>query len=90
MRLLAFPHGRSRAEIGAGESVRSTESRGWRLRIRGKRTRRYSLQASLTTLKRPFRPTTVTLDGRPLRWTVKRGTLRVSFRTRSGTLAVSR
>jgi alpha-glucosidase (family GH31 glycosyl hydrolase) len=92
MRLLAFPRGSSRAEIGAGESARSTETtRGWRLRIRGKRTRRYSLEASLSTLKRPFRPGSVTLDGRPVRFTYTRtGTLRASFRTRSGTLAVRR
>jgi hypothetical protein len=71
--------------------VRSAETRrGWRLRLSGKRTRRYSLQASLSTLKRPFRPRSVTLRGRPLRWTYKRGTLRIVFRTRSGTLAVKR
>jgi hypothetical protein len=91
LRLIAFPRGRSRASIGAGESVRSSETaRGWRLVVRGKRARRYVLQASLTTLKRRLRPRAVTLDGRPLKFYVRGGALRVSFRTRSGTLLVRR
>jgi alpha-glucosidase (family GH31 glycosyl hydrolase) len=93
MQLLAFPRGRSRAAMGARpERLRSVEGRrGWRLTIRGKRARRYSLQASLATLRRPFRPSVVTVAGRRLEsWSYDRrtGVLRASFRLRSGTLAV--
>jgi hypothetical protein len=76
--------------------VRSRErARGWRLAVTGKRTRRYSLQASLATLRRPFRPCGVRLRGRALRkraWSYDRGTrvLRVSFKVRSGTLVARR
>jgi alpha-glucosidase (family GH31 glycosyl hydrolase) len=52
MTLLAFPRGTTKAEIGPGESVRSSvRGRRWRLAIDGKRARRYSIEASL-----PFRP----------------------------------
>ena len=74
------------------ERLRSVEdARGWRLTIRGKRARRYSLQASLATLRRPFAPRSLTVAGRPLRsWSYEpsTGVLRASFRLRSGTLAV--
>jgi alpha-glucosidase (family GH31 glycosyl hydrolase) len=97
MLLLAFPRGRSRATIGAGESVRSHGSgpTRWRLIVRGKRVRRYSLQASLATLNHPFRPCRVFVRGRRLgkrAWSYDRRTraLRVSFKLRSGTLWVER
>lgn len=96
MRLLAFPRGRSHAEIGARESVRSSERRaGWRLAVKGKRARRYSLQASLGTLRHPVRPHSVTLRGRVLprrAWSYNRRTraLRVTFKARSGSLLVRR
>jgi alpha-glucosidase (family GH31 glycosyl hydrolase) len=96
MRLLAFPHGRSRASIGAGEVVRSSERIGaWRLAVAGTRTRRYSLQASLGTLRRPFTPCAVELRGRKLprsSWSYSRRdrALRASFSVRSGTLVVRR
>jgi len=64
--------------------------RGWQLVVRGKRVRRYELQASLGTLKRPFGPRSVTLTGRPLRFSYERGVLRLKFRARGGTLRVSR
>jgi Glycosyl hydrolases family 31 len=94
MTLLAFPRGRSKAEIGEGESVRSRETaRGWRLTIRGKRARRYSLQASMATLARPVRVRSVTLDGSKLprrAWSYdpKSRVLRADFKTRSGALTV--
>jgi hypothetical protein len=96
MRLLAFPRGRSRAEIGPGETVRSVERAGaWRLTVRGKRARRYSLQASLATLNRPFRPCAVTLQGRPLprrAWSYDRPTrvLRTKVTLRSGAVVARR
>ena len=96
LRLLAFPRGRSRAAIGRGESVRSRESaRGWSLTLRGRRMRRYSLEASLGTLRRPFRPCAVRFRGqRPPRWawSYDRRTrvLRATFRARAARLTVRR
>jgi alpha-glucosidase (family GH31 glycosyl hydrolase) len=93
LQLLAFPRGRSRAGMGARpERLQSVEGeREWRLTIRGKRVRRYRLQASLATLKRPFAPSALRVAGRPLRsWSYdpRRRVLRASFRLRSGTLTV--
>jgi alpha-glucosidase (family GH31 glycosyl hydrolase) len=93
MTLLAFPRGRSRAAIGAGEGVRSAERRGaWELRVRGARTRTYRLEAALATLRAPFAPCAVRLDGRALprgAWSYDpgRAVLVASFRTRAGTFA---
>jgi alpha-glucosidase (family GH31 glycosyl hydrolase) len=83
--LLAYPRGNSRAVIGHGEGVRSAESRGgWTLRVRGRHARRYSLQAALGTLRRPFRPCAVTVAGRrrPFEYTRRSRVLRVSFSAR--------
>jgi alpha-glucosidase (family GH31 glycosyl hydrolase) len=93
MQLLAFPRGRSTAAIGARrERIASVEGdHTWRLTIRGKRARRYTLQASLATLRHPFTPHSLTVAGRPLKgWTYDRRTrvLRASFHLRSGTLVV--
>jgi alpha-glucosidase (family GH31 glycosyl hydrolase) len=96
MRLLAFPRGRSRAAIGPGERVRSRESRrGWRLAVRGRRTRRYRVEASLATLRRPFAPCAVRLRGERLpaaAWSYNRRTrvLRARFRARAATLSARR
>jgi alpha-glucosidase (family GH31 glycosyl hydrolase) len=82
MTLLAFPRGRSRTEIGPGESVRSTVlGKVWRLVLKGKRTRLYSLQASL-----PFHA----CSGSVKRWSYNRRThvLHARFRARSKTLSV--
>jgi alpha-glucosidase (family GH31 glycosyl hydrolase) len=95
MRLLAFPRGRRTREIGRRETVTSIGgSTRWRLRIRGRRTRAYRLQASLGTLRRPFRPCSVTLRARRLRprqWSYnsRAQLLRVRFRIRSGLLTAS-
>jgi len=94
MVLLAYPQGRGRVEIGKGESVLSKASKGkWTLRFRGKVRRSYRLRASLATLRRPFRPCSVALDGRALAkraWSYSRKTsvLDARFRTRRGTLTV--
>ena len=96
MQLLAFPRGASRAAIGPGEAVRSSEpAAGWRLAVSGKRARRYALQASLATLRRPFRPCAVEANGRALprrAWSFDRTTrvLRVRAALRSGTLLARR
>ena len=67
----------------------------WELRIRGARTRTYSLQASLAAMRRPLRPCSLRVAGRPLRrrfWSYDPTTrvLRATFRLRSGTLTVRR
>jgi alpha-glucosidase (family GH31 glycosyl hydrolase) len=89
LHLLAFPRGRSGARMGAGrERLRSVEGRrAWTLAIRGTRARRYLVQASLRTLRRPFAPRVVLLGRRPLSrgaWSYDRatGVLRVAVRGR--------
>jgi hypothetical protein len=68
-RLLAFPRGRSAARLDRGRLV-STERihgpPGWRLEIRSRLDREWSLEVSLATLRRPFVPCEVTQDGRSL------------------------
>jgi hypothetical protein len=72
--------------------VRSLEGgRRWELRLRGRLTRVYELQASLASLRAPFVPCTVTLDGRPLRrrswrYDSARRALELTFRARSARL----
>ncbi|HEV3000166.1 MAG TPA: TIM-barrel domain-containing protein [Solirubrobacteraceae bacterium] len=95
LHLLAFPRGRSESALGEGERVLSVERRRrWRLTIDGTTRRTYRLQASLGTLRRPFRPCRVTVGGRPLKrgrsWTyAKRGrVLRATFRAKRATLTV--
>ena len=88
--LLAFPRGSSSAWFDGDERIASREGHGtWTLRLRGSRTRSWGLAASFATLKRPFRPCSVTLDGKPLRrwrWLRKERVLRAVLRTRSGRL----
>jgi alpha-glucosidase (family GH31 glycosyl hydrolase) len=94
--LLAFPRGRSRARMFRRDQLVSRERRGrWTLSVRGTRRRSYRLQASLATLRHPFRPCAVTIAGRPLprrAWTFNRRTraFKARFGTRRATLAVRR
>jgi hypothetical protein len=94
LELIAFPRGRTRSRFNTGEWVDSIEGRRrWTLAVRGTRRRTYRLQATLATLRRPFRLCTVTLGGRRLprrawRHDRRRSVLRATFRTRSGTLRV--
>jgi hypothetical protein len=97
MQVLAWPRGASRARVGAArEWLYSREGAGrWTLYVRGRRTRSYSLQASLATLRHPFRPCSVLAGTRPLRraaWRYDRRTrvLRVRFRVRVGRVVVRR
>lgn len=93
--LLAFPRGRSSARLESGGGLRSQEVRGgWKLEIRSPRTVAWSLQASLGTLRSPFTPCSVRLDGRRLpasAWSHDEtsGVLRVKFRARWADLTVS-
>jgi len=95
LELLAFPRGASSAGFNEGERLRSREGPGrWTLAVEGTRTRRYSLQASMATLRDPIEPCRVTLDGRPLAssaWSYdpERAALSVAFRTRAGRLVAS-
>nr|MDQ5808218.1 hypothetical protein [Actinomycetota bacterium] len=102
--LLAFPRGTGESATGAAaaDRVHSTEGRRrWTLRIDGERERTYHLQATLGTLRRPFRPCRVTLGGRAVKrgaparrrgrgWTHWGGSrvLRATFRTQRATLVV--
>jgi alpha-glucosidase (family GH31 glycosyl hydrolase) len=68
MRLLAWPRGRRRTGLGpdARETAISAEARrGWVLRIRGRRSRLYEIEAALGTLRRgAFRPCAVLAGAR--------------------------
>ena len=94
MRLLAFPRGRSAAGFNESERLVSRERRRrWSLRVQGAIRRQYRLQASMATLKRPFRPCTVKIKGRRLgarSWSYDRKSrvLTARFKTRRGRLVV--
>ena len=70
----------------AASSARTRGSGRWKLAIRSERRIRWALQASLRTLRRPFVPCSVALDGRRLpasAWDfddAHRGALRAPFR----------
>jgi hypothetical protein len=78
------------------ERLVSRERRaGWSLTVRGSRRRTYELQASLATLRRPFRPCAVRLGGRRLarrawRFDRRSRVLSSRFATRRGTLFAAR
>ena len=95
LRLLAFPRGRTTASFNRDERLRSVEGRRrWRLVVEGTAERTYRLQASLATLRRPFRPCAVSAAGRRLRrgreWSYSRFSrvLHASFTARRATLSV--
>ncbi|HEX6115459.1 MAG TPA: TIM-barrel domain-containing protein [Solirubrobacterales bacterium] len=93
--LLAFPRGRSSARFDRHGRVRSREgTRAWTLSFEDESRRRIELQAALGSLRDPFVPRRVELDGRRLdrgRWRYDRksGVLEADFAGRSGRLAVS-
>jgi len=69
-RLLAFPRGASSARLTQGGLVSTEEVPGWRLAIDAPNAR-WTIQASLRTLERPFVPCDVAWQGRTLpssRW----------------------
>lgn len=97
LHVLAFPRGISRADLGTGVRGLSVERRGtWSLRLRSARKRHaFRLQASMSTLRRPFRPCSVRLKGRRLprrawRYDARQRVLHAHFRVRRGTLVVRR
>jgi alpha-glucosidase (family GH31 glycosyl hydrolase) len=88
--LLAFPRGHSSSRLEDGGVLRSRERPGeWSLTIHSQRRRRWTIEASLATLRTPLRPCTLTEHGgRVGRWHFNRRTrvLRATFTTRRGTL----
>jgi hypothetical protein len=87
--LLAFPRGRSSARLEDGGELHSEERRGsWRLEVRARSRVRWELQASLGTLRRPFSPCSLRLDGRPVPWSYEAatGVLSARFGARHGEL----
>ena len=95
-------HGRLQSREGRGQP-RTQEGRGrprtragrgaWTLRVTSRRRLRVRLQASLRTLRRPFAPAAVSVNGRPLArgaWSYDRrtGVLRARFEARRATLRV--
>ena len=88
--LLAFPRGRSSARLEDGGELRSSEERGrWRLTVRARSRVKWDLQASLATLRHPFRPCDVRVDGRRVEWSYDAGTsvLTARFGARRGELS---
>jgi alpha-glucosidase (family GH31 glycosyl hydrolase) len=94
--LLAFPRGDSSARLEDGGRLRSREHHGsWQLEIRSGAERTWELQASLGTLRRPFTPCSLRLDGRRLprgSWSFDgaTGALRARFEARRGVLTAER
>ena len=92
MDLIAVPRGTTASRMLERERLTSVEGRrAWRLKVGGRVRRTYRLQASLATLRRPFRPCAVTLDGRPLRrgawsWSRRTGVLKATFTAKRGSL----
>jgi alpha-D-xyloside xylohydrolase len=90
LELLAFPRGRSASRAYDNTRMVSRERRGrWRLELRDKTRRRWKIDASLATLRHPFRPSCVVVDGKPLsgeRWNYmhrqRRLRLRIALRAR--------
>ncbi len=85
--LLAFPRGTSSAVFDQGW-MRSVEARrgarAWKLRIRDSKSRTWVVRASLTSLKRPFRPRCLTVNGKAAKgWKYDARTRSVELRLRS-------
>jgi len=95
LRLLAFPRGASESRFYRSGRLVSIEGDGsWQLDVRGDQQRTIGLQASMSTLNKPFLPCRVALNGRPLaktawQYDAASRELAVTFRTQSGVLTVS-
>jgi alpha-glucosidase (family GH31 glycosyl hydrolase) len=94
LELIAFPRGRSASRFLGQERLLSRELRGkWRLKIKGKLRRHYTIEASLATLRRPFEPQCVTATGEPLsrkRWSysTRRRLLRLDVRAKRANIVI--
>ena len=96
LHVLAFPRGKNSARFNGGGRLLSAETkRGWKLWINADRRLRLDVEASLATLKRPFLPRAVRVDGRELagnKWSYDRKSqaIRIEARVEDGKIAVSR
>ena len=73
LRVLALPRGRSSARAGTDATLTSSEGRrSWTFTVRGRRARTIDVEASLATVRRPFRPRAVTAGGRRVSWAFDR------------------
>ena len=96
LELLAFPRGRSASRAYDDTRMLSRERRGkWVLKLRSRQPRRWKVDASLATLRRPFRPRCVELDGTRLsgnRWSYskRKRVLRVKVRAKRARIAARR
>jgi alpha-glucosidase (family GH31 glycosyl hydrolase) len=94
LELLTLPRGRSASRFFGRERLLSRELRGgWRLVIEGKLRRDYSIEASLATLRDPFEPECVTVEGEPLskeHWSYSTNSrlLRLDVRAKRANVAV--
>jgi hypothetical protein len=72
--VLAFPRGRSAGRLEDGGVLRSRERAGeWTLRIQARRSRRWTIEASTATLRRPMAVCAVEArGGRLVRWRYRR------------------
>jgi sulfoquinovosidase len=90
MTLLAFPRGTAVSRFNATGLVKSVEKRRrWLLRIRSDRTRTFTVRATMWSLRKPFRPKSVRVAGKPVRFTYRDGVLTFRAKARRGTVAVS-
>jgi len=93
--LLAFPRGRWSGGMFERERLRSAEprrGRGWTLHVTGARTRRYTIEASLRTLRKRFKPCRLTSRGRTLprkSWTYNRSSGVMRLRVKGKRLALA-
>jgi alpha-glucosidase (family GH31 glycosyl hydrolase) len=94
LHLLAFPRGDSESRFYRTGRLLSHEGTGsWRLTIQGDSAQQVRLQATMSTLRAPFVPCQVSLDGGPLAdWRYDAGTrvLTAPLPAGSGVLTVSR
>jgi hypothetical protein len=92
--VLAFPRGRSASRAYGNAKLISRERGGkWRLKIKGKQRRRYTIDASLATLRNPFAPECVTNKGKPLsgkawRYSKAKRLVRIKVRAKRTAIAV--
>ncbi len=85
--LLAFPRGASSAAFDQG-SMRSSEARRgvrrWKLTLKDTKARTWTVRASLASLKRPFRPRCLTVNGKAAKgWTYRHDDRKIEFQVES-------
>jgi alpha-glucosidase (family GH31 glycosyl hydrolase) len=90
MTLLAFPRGTTKSRFNTTGVVNSIERhRRLLLRIHSDRSRTFTVRAALWSLRKPFRPRSVRLGKRRLRFSYRDGVLTFRAKTRRGTVTVT-